>query len=118
MKQPLSVLQIEDSESDAALAVRLLEHAGYDVHAIRVETGAAMREALSQCAWDVIIADYHLPQFDAPSALRVLQESGRDIPFLVVSGVMGEDVAVAMMKAGQITIRDDTVFVGSTGGNE
>jgi two-component sensor histidine kinase len=59
-----------------------------------------MREALDRCAWDVIISDYHLPQFDAPSALRVLHESGQDIPFLVVSGVMGEEVAVAMMKAG------------------
>ena len=100
MKQALSVLQVEDSPSDAAMVVRLLEKAGYDVHAARVETEAEMREALSNLAWDVIIADYHLPQFDAPSALRVLQESGQEIPFLVVSGVMGEEVAVAMMKAG------------------
>ena len=100
MKKALGLLQIEDSESDAALIVRLLENAGYDVHAARVETEAEMRAALTDFAWDVIIADYHLPQFDAPAALRVLQESGRDIPFLVVSGVMGEEVAVAMMKAG------------------
>jgi len=93
-------LHIEDSESDAALVLRLLEKAGYEVHATRVETGAEMRHALSICAWDVIIADYYLPEFGAPAALRMLQESGHDIPFLVVSGVIGEEVAVSMMKAG------------------
>ena len=100
MEQLLSLLQVEDSESDAALVVRLLEQAGYYVGATRVESAEEMRAALSRGAWDVIIADYRLPQFDAPAALRVLQESGHDVPFLVVSGTMGEEVAVAMMKAG------------------
>ena len=54
----------------------------------------------SDKTWDAIIADYHLPGFDAPAALAVLHESGLDLPFLVVSGAMGEDLAVAMMKAG------------------
>ncbi len=100
MSDALRILQVEDSESDAELIVRLLERAGYEVQAERVEDAAAMRAALSDKAWDAIIADYHLPGFDAPASLAVLHESGLDVPFLVVSGAMGEDLAVAMMKAG------------------
>ncbi|MCW5978716.1 MAG: EAL domain-containing protein [Bryobacteraceae bacterium] len=100
MNKPLRVLQIEDSESDAALVVRLLEKAGYDVRAERVEEAGQMRAALATSAWDVVIADYHLPRFDAPAALRILHDSGRDIPFIVVSGAVGESVAVELMKAG------------------
>jgi PAS domain S-box-containing protein len=100
MSEVLRVLQVEDSESDAALIVRLLEKAGYDVQAERVEDAAAMRAALAGKTWDAIIADYHLPGFDAPAALATLQQTGLDVPFLVVSGTMGEDVAVGMMKAG------------------
>jgi two-component sensor histidine kinase len=59
-----------------------------------------MRQALENCQWDVIVADYSLPQFDAPGALQVLRETGRDIPFIVVSGVVGEEAAVAIMKSG------------------
>ena len=100
MSEILRVLQVEDSESDAALIVRLLEKAGYDVQAERVEDAAAMRAALAGKTWDAIIADYHLPGFDAPAALATLHETGLDLPFIVVSGTMGEDVAVGMMKAG------------------
>ena len=100
MSEILRVLQVEDSESDAALIVRLLEKEGYDVQAERVEDAAAMRAALAGKTWDTIIADYHLPGFDAPEALATLHETGLDLPFLVVSGTMGEDVAVGMMKAG------------------
>ncbi|HUK17238.1 MAG TPA: response regulator [Bryobacteraceae bacterium] len=100
MSKALNLLQVEDCESDAALIVRLLEQAGYDVHAGRVETAPQMRAALERQAWDAIVADYHLPRFDAPSALAVLRETGLDIPFIVVSGAVGEDRAVAMMKAG------------------
>ncbi|MBZ5726390.1 MAG: response regulator [Acidobacteriia bacterium] len=100
MGEALRVLQIEDSESDAALIVRLLVKAQYEVHAGRVEDAEGLRAALAREVWDVIIADYHLPHFDAPAALRILRETGQDIPFLVVSGNLGEDLAVAMMKAG------------------
>ena len=100
MSKALSLLQVEDSESDAKLIVRLLKNAGYDVHAVRVETAPQMRAALQKRAWDALIADYHLPQFDAPSALAALRETELDIPFIVVSGAVGEDRAVAMMKAG------------------
>jgi signal transduction histidine kinase len=100
MSQSLCVLLIEDSESDAALIVRSLANAGYSVEPNRVQTAAALRSALANPAYDAIIADYHLPQFDAPAALEIVRASGHDIPFIVVSGAMGEDRAVAMMKAG------------------
>jgi PAS domain S-box-containing protein len=100
MSEPLRVLQVEDSESDAALILRELKKEGYEVQAKRVEDPGALREALENQEWDVIIADYNLPGFNAPAALKILQEVGCDIPFLVVSGAIGEDVAVEMMKAG------------------
>jgi hypothetical protein len=100
MSKPLALLLVEDSESDAQLMVRLLENAGYEVHAERVETAPRLAAALQEQAWDVILADYHLPQFDAPSALAVVRDTGLDIPFIVVSGAVGEDRAVAVMKSG------------------
>jgi len=99
-RRTLRVLHIEDSESDAALILRELHSAGYDVYSERIEDAKAMQMALASRPWDVILADHRLPRFDAPEALVVLQQSGRDIPFIVVSGAIGEDVAVAMMKAG------------------
>lgn len=100
MSDPLRVLIVEDSETDAAMVVRPLRKAGYDVRDERVETASEMRAALEKQGWDVVIADYRLPQFDAPAALALLQGTGRDIPFIVVSGAVGEETAVAMMKAG------------------
>jgi PAS domain S-box-containing protein len=109
MGKPLRLLQVEDLESDAALIVRLLKKAGYDIESERVEDATEMRRALASRTWDVIIADYRLPQFDARAALRVLQETRRDIPFIVVSATIGEDVAVEMMRSGA----QDYVIKGS-----
>jgi two-component system cell cycle sensor histidine kinase/response regulator CckA len=100
MSEILRVLQVEDSESDGELIVRLLKRAGYEVHSERVEQAEPMRQALARQDWDVVLADYHLPQFDAAAALEILHECGRDIPFIVVSGNIGEDRAVEMMRAG------------------
>ena len=100
MSKPLRLLQIEDSESDADLIIRLLMQAGFEVFCQRVEDAESLRHALEDPTWDVIIADYYMPGFDAPGALRMLQECGRDIPCIVVSGKMGEDIAVEMMKSG------------------
>jgi two-component sensor histidine kinase len=100
MSRSIRLLQVEDSESDALLIVRQLCRGGFEVEAERVETEEKMREALAAGVWDLVIADYRLPNFSAPDALRVLQEVQPDLPFLVVSGVMGEEVAVQMMKAG------------------
>jgi len=100
VKLPLRILQVEDSESDAALIVRHMERAGYDVYTHRVEDAEAMRAALQSGEWDVVISDHRMRQFDAPGALMILQESGRDIPFLVVSGTISQELAIGMMKSG------------------
>ncbi len=96
----LAVLIVEDAESDAQLIVRLLKKAGYEVMYEQVETGEQMRVALERQNWDVVISDYKMPQFDGLAALELLHETGRDIPFIVVSGTIGEEIAVSMMKAG------------------
>ena len=100
MDIPLAVLIVEDSESDAQLIVRLLKKAGYELVYEQVETGEQMRAALGKRAWDIVISDYKLPQFDGRTALELLKETRLDIPFIVVSGTIGEERAVAMMKAG------------------
>jgi PAS domain S-box-containing protein len=100
MAKSLRALIVEDSENDALLVVRELEKAGYDVKGTRVETAPAMRAALGQEQWDLIIADFTMPQFSAPAALSLLQEVGIDLPFIIVSGTVGEDIAVEAMKAG------------------
>jgi DNA-binding NtrC family response regulator len=100
VRQHLRVLQVEDSANDATLIVRALERAGFEVEAERVDCAAQMRVALTSRPFDVIISDYLLPQFDAPAALRILHDIGADVPFIVVSGTIGEDVAVRMMRAG------------------
>ncbi|HJQ22743.1 MAG TPA: response regulator [Blastocatellia bacterium] len=100
MTQRLRVLHIEDSERDQALLDRHLSRAGYDLVAERVETAEAMRAALWAQPWDVILCDYSMPQFNALEALAVLHEMGLDIPFIIISGTVGEEVAVAAMRAG------------------
>jgi two-component system phosphate regulon sensor histidine kinase PhoR len=100
MKTALNILLIEDSEDDAFLLLRELSKGGYEPHVERVETEEVMRQALARQQWDVITSDYNMPQFSALEALRILQESGIDLPFIVVSGKIGEDLAVAAMKAG------------------
>ena len=99
MPVPVRVLLVEDSEDDAALTTRELRRGDYAPTVKRVETEAAMRAALDD-PWDVVIADYALPQFSGLAALSLLRSTGLDIPFIVVSGAIGEDVAVAAMKAG------------------
>jgi sigma-B regulation protein RsbU (phosphoserine phosphatase) len=98
--KPLQVLIIEDSEFDAWMLVNVLRQGGYAPAFQRVETAASLQAALQQQAWDIILADYNLPQFSAPEALKLLQASNLDLPFIVVSGGIGEDTAVALMKAG------------------
>ncbi len=100
MTIPLAVLIVEDSENDALLIVRLLEKAGYAVVFEQIETAAQMRTALEKRAWDMVISDYSLPQFGGRAALMLLKAKQLDIPFIVVSGTIGEENAVALMKAG------------------
>jgi PAS domain S-box-containing protein len=91
---------VEDSEADGELLILELRRGGYDVSFIRVETGNELLAALKRQSWDMVISDYRLPQFDAMGALSVVQQHGCDLPFIIVSGTIGEDMAVAAMKAG------------------
>ena len=100
MDIPLRLLIIEDSDRDVALEVRALEAAGYKVTHKVADTAAGMKAALAGQAFDLVITDHDLPQFDAPGALEVLKQSGQDIPFIIVSGTIGEEKAVALVKAG------------------
>lgn len=96
----LRVLIVEDSEDDVLLLLRELRRSGYNVEHVQVQTAADMKNALEQQPWDIVLSDYSMPDFDAPAALNILKESGMDIPFIIVSGTIGEDTAVAALKAG------------------
>src|SRR6266478_2318632 len=100
MTKSLAILLVEDSEGDALLISRRIQRAGYDLTFKRVDTADTMLAALGERSWDVILSDYVMPNFSAPAALKVLKNSGLDLPFIVVSGAIGEDTAVAIMRAG------------------
>jgi len=100
MPSSLRLLIVEDSEDDALLVVRELRQAGYDVTFDRVETAADLAAALERQTWDLVIADYTLPHFTGSAALELLKSTGLDIPFIIISGSIGEDLAVDVMKAG------------------
>jgi two-component system cell cycle sensor histidine kinase/response regulator CckA len=100
MGTPLRILIVEDSEEDTLLIVRELKRGGFDPIHERVETAEAMKAALSGKTWDLILADYSMPHFSGLDALKLLQKCGIDIPFIIVSGSIGEDTAVSAMKAG------------------
>ena len=98
---PLRVLLVEDNADDAFLLERHLQRSGYVPTLVRVETADDMRRALGEGdGWDIILADYHLPNFSAPAALGVLKSTGRDIPFIMMSGAVDEETAVSAMRAG------------------
>jgi two-component system cell cycle sensor histidine kinase/response regulator CckA len=96
----LNLLLVEDSEDDAALIILALKRGGYEVASERVDTREAMMAALDRRAWDAVVSDYSMPTFDAPGAFGVLRERGLDIPFIIVSGTVGEETAVDAMKLG------------------
>jgi PAS domain S-box-containing protein len=100
MSELLKVLLVEDSEDDALLVVRELRRDRFKVICERVETAENLRTALSSQTWDVLISDYRLPKFDASAALDILKQSQLDLPFIVVSGTIGESLAIGLMKAG------------------
>lgn len=100
MKPLLHVLIVEDSLDDAELIIREIQRGGYEVDWERVETKPTMQVALSRQRWDIILSDYSLPQFSALAALATLKDSGLDIPFIVISGTIGEETAVAALKGG------------------
>lgn len=100
MTETLRVLVVEDSVDDAELLVRMLRRAGYDLVWERVDSAAALQRALAEAAWDIVIADYSLPGFNALGALEILKASQHDLPFIILSGNIGEATAVEAMRAG------------------
>jgi signal transduction histidine kinase len=100
MKRQLKVLLIEDCETDALFIRHELERGGYHVASRRVENGKSLKAALEKDSWDLVISDYRLPQFSGLDALKIIQQKGLDQPFILVSGYIGEETAVAAMKAG------------------
>lgn len=102
---PVRLLLVEDSENDAMLLLRELRRGGYEPAHERVYTPEAMERALGEAEargepYDIVISDYYMPRFTAPDALALLRRLGHDVPFIVVSGKIGEDAAVGIMKAG------------------
>lgn len=100
ISKPLKVLIVEDNESDAELLLRELRLGGYSVTFERVENKVEFQAALAQAEWDIILSDHSLPCFSSMAALTLLKQDNRDIPFIIISGVMGEEAAVAALKAG------------------
>jgi diguanylate cyclase (GGDEF)-like protein len=100
MPKPLRVLIVEDSENDSLLLLRGLWRGGYEPQFERVDTPETMAAALRAQEWDVVISDYSMPKFNGLAALWLLKQSGLDLPFILLSGTVGEDVAVEAMKAG------------------
>jgi PAS domain S-box-containing protein len=100
MPRPLAVLFVEDSENDAILMLAELEQGGFEVSWARVESADDMRRELARSSWDVILADYSLPQFSGVAALKLLRESCLDIPLILVSGTIGDERAVETLLSG------------------
>src|SRR5688500_10703340 len=100
MNRTLRVLNVDDSERDVALLTRHLSRAGYELIFERVETPAAMKAALETEEWDVILCDYSMPTFNALAAIKLLKEMELDIPLIIISGTVGETVAVEAMRSG------------------
>ena len=100
MAVPLRLLLIEDSADDAQLMIRAVQHGGYDVQYSRVENEPALRLALESQQWDLVLCDFTLPSFSALRALEMVRLSGQDLPFIIVSGSIGEEMAVTALRAG------------------
>ena len=100
MGDPLRVLMVEDSEDDAILILRELRRGGFDPAYERVDNAGDMQEALRRKQWDLVLADHNMPNFSAPAALKLLKESGVELPFIIISGSIGDALGVESMKEG------------------
>jgi PAS domain S-box-containing protein len=100
MAQPLSVLIVEDWEPDAGLAIHALRQGGFDVIHRRVDSREGLRDALVGHAWDVILSDYKLPGFTGAEAVRIVRDSGVDVPLIILSGAIGEESAADLIRLG------------------
>jgi two-component system cell cycle sensor histidine kinase/response regulator CckA len=100
VNKPVKVLMVEDSEDDAKLALRALRHGGFNPTHRRVQTGTDLKAALAEERWDAVISDFQMPGFSGTDALGIFRSTGLDVPFILVSGTIGEETAVDAMKAG------------------
>jgi len=100
MNTTLRILNVEDSENDSFLIIHEIEKGGYVVECERIDTAETMKAALEEKKWDIILSDYRMPHFNGIEALTIVNNSGIDIPFIVISGTIGEEIAVEMMKVG------------------
>ena len=100
MKTPIKVLVVEDSRDDADLLIYALKQAGYEPSCALVQNARGMRTQLAKQSWDLVISDFVIPGFGGMAALKVLLDCGQDIPFIIISGKIGEDVAVEALHAG------------------
>jgi DNA-binding NtrC family response regulator len=98
----LRVLHVEDEERDVALIGRHMSRAGYEIVSDRVDTPAAMKEALETREWDLILCDYSMPHFSALQALALMKTVKQDIPFIIISGTIGEAAAVEAMRGATV----------------
>src|SRR5689334_9218257 len=100
MTTSLRTLIIDDSADDAELLIRELQREGYEISAERTDSEPGLKAALDDQTWDIILCDFHMPRFSGLDALRIVRNRNFEVPFIFVSGAMGEDVAVGAMKAG------------------
>ncbi len=100
MAIPLRVLIVEDSKDDTDLLMDELRQGDFEPTWERVETAGAMEEALNKGDWDLVLSDYRMPRFDGLQAFKLLQERGIDLPFIIVSGVIGEETAIKALQEG------------------
>ncbi len=100
MSRPLRLIYIEDNDDDLELVLHQLRQGGFAPSVQRVECVEDLRTALLRKDWDIVLSDYHLPTFNASAALALVQASGQDLPFIVVTGTIGEERAVELMRAG------------------
>jgi len=100
MAKPLRVLFVEDREKDVELLMLELQRGGYDLVQERVDTPEAFASALDRQGWDIILCDYRMPRFSAVAALALFKEKKVDLPFIVVSGTVGEETAVEALRGG------------------
>jgi PAS domain S-box-containing protein len=96
----LQILLIEDSDDDAQLVLREIRRLGYQAQARRIESAEELRAALTAGTWDLVLCDYSLPHLNAPQALEIIKSSGQDLPFIIISGTIGEESAISALKAG------------------
>jgi len=99
-ERPIKILSVEDSENDFRLTVRLLRKAGFAPECLRVQDLASFQQALIEHTWDAVISDFSMPAFSGMRALEEFRKTNLDVPFIFVSGTIGEETAVAAMKAG------------------